>query len=765
MPLIVPNLDDRNFEDLYAEVRARVPVHTPEWTNLDENDPGVTLLELFTFLADNLSYRSNRIPEATRRTFLTLLGMGLQPASAATGLVTFSADEPTIVPAGTIVRAGRVQYRTRRALASLPVEAHVFWKRPRTDLDADTLAHLRRLHEPFLGSAGSDQLAFYDPVELPEPAAGVPLPAVDLADSVAGPVDSAIWVALAASPTAVRAAGNDPAAAVAGLRPQLAGATLTLGVSPGAAVAGRALEPRSTLSPAADPGLVVEAPAPGAVPTHQRLVLTHADDVLERAGVLDVQLPTLDTLVGPWDTDASTEGTGDLPPVVQDRTLAARIVTWLRIRKRSSGVTAAAQGGAVVSWVGANVAAVVQSVRVVGERVGVGTGAPDQRFRLANSPVLLTDPFGRDDTSVAPVVEVQGPAGWVTWTATDDLFAADASAAVFSLDPEAGIVVTGTGLHGARVPLGAAVRVTYEYGGGSQGVVPMGAINVVDAPAATKVRNPLPTWGGAAGETTADGERAIPSWVRHRDRAVTAADFRDIVLRTPGVDLGRVDVLPLYDPRPATAASGLDPAGVAGAVTVMVVPRADGLAAVPPATVDTHVLEAVCEWLDPRRLITTQVFVRGASWVQVVVSVGIALMPGEVREQVEQRVRAALTAYLSPLTGGLGLGPGPASSSISVEATGSSPSGWPLGMSVRSDDLAAAATRVAGVRYVHGVRLATRRGATTTGDVSEVPLAGLELPYANVFVATGDPEDPLSLLGSSLPAANVVPVPVIPRKC
>src|SRR4051812_11216909 len=114
MPITVPNLDDRNFDDLYQEVRARVPVHSPEWTNLNEGDPGVTLLQLFTFLADNLTYRSNRIPEATRRAFLTLLGMGLQPATPAAGFVTFTTDaEPSTVAAGTVVRAGKVAYRTR----------------------------------------------------------------------------------------------------------------------------------------------------------------------------------------------------------------------------------------------------------------------------------------------------------------------------------------------------------------------------------------------------------------------------------------------------------------------------------------------------------------------------------------------------------------------------------------------------------------------------------------------------------------------------
>jgi len=758
MPLTVPNLDDRNFDDLYREVRARVPVCTPEWTNLNDSDPGITLLQLFAFLADNLSYRSNRIPEATRRTFLTLLGMGLQPATPATGFVTFGVDgQSTTVPAGAVVRAGKVPFRTRRTVQVLPVEAHVYWKRPRTDLDADALEHLKRLHEPFLGTATAG-LAFYDPVELEPPATGAALPVVDLADPTAGPVDGALWIAIAVSAAAVRAAGNDPAAAVAQQRPTVAGATLTIGVHPATTEDGRSLEPRRTVPGPIDPGLLVEAGGPGSAPTYQRLAVTYAENVLDRAGVLDVQLPALDRLTGPWDTDPSTEGTGDHPPVVPDRSVAARIVTWLRIRRRATGTGGTGPGRAAISWVGVNAVRVRQAVRVDGERVGVGTGAPEQRYRLANAPVLLSDP------DAVPLIEVQGPTGaWEAWQRTDDLFAAGPDDRVYSVDAEAGVVSFGSGLHGFRPPLHSAIRAGYEHGGGRQGVVPIDAVNVADGlPAGVKVRNPLATWGGAAGESVADGERAIPSWLRHRDRAVTAADFRDIVLRTPGVDLGRVDVLPLFDPRPASTVP--DRADAAGAVTVLVVPRADALAPAPPSAVDPHVLTAVCAWLDPRRLLTTQVFVRGARWVPVIVSVGIALMPGEVREEVERRVRAAVSGYLSPLTGGLGI-PAGAAAGISVEQTGASPTGWPLGTGVRTDDLGAAVTRIPGVRYVTGLRLAAGRDGTVTSDLPEVTLTGLELPHATVFVSTGPPEDPLTLIGASLPAPNRVPVPVIPRRC
>src|SRR5919199_4543708 len=89
MPLQIPQLDDRSAEQLFAETKASIPVYTPEWTNFNDSDPGITIVQLFAFMTENLLYRSNRIPEANRRKFLTLLGIPLQPAAAGQGLVTF----------------------------------------------------------------------------------------------------------------------------------------------------------------------------------------------------------------------------------------------------------------------------------------------------------------------------------------------------------------------------------------------------------------------------------------------------------------------------------------------------------------------------------------------------------------------------------------------------------------------------------------------------------------------------------------------------
>src|SRR6266480_2300961 len=112
MPLTLPNLDDRRYQDLRDEALARIPVYTPEWTNFNKSDPGVTLIELFAFLTENLLYRSNQIPERNRRKFLQLLGVPLQPASAAVGLVSFNNDRGPLqtitLNSGLEVRAGQI---------------------------------------------------------------------------------------------------------------------------------------------------------------------------------------------------------------------------------------------------------------------------------------------------------------------------------------------------------------------------------------------------------------------------------------------------------------------------------------------------------------------------------------------------------------------------------------------------------------------------------------------------------------------------------
>ena len=111
--LPAPDLDDRRFQDLVDDAKRMVQQRCPEWTDHNVSDPGVTLIETFAFMVDQLFYRLNRVPDRLYVTFLDLLGVTLHPPVAATADVVFwlSAPqaEPVVVPARAQVSTLRTQ--------------------------------------------------------------------------------------------------------------------------------------------------------------------------------------------------------------------------------------------------------------------------------------------------------------------------------------------------------------------------------------------------------------------------------------------------------------------------------------------------------------------------------------------------------------------------------------------------------------------------------------------------------------------------------
>ncbi len=113
MTLPAPNLDDRRFQDLVDDAKRMVQQRCPEWTDHNVSDPGVTLIETFAFMVDQLIYRLNRVPELNYLKFLDLIGVRLFPPGPARAPVTFwlSAPQPEVVriPAGTEVATVRTE--------------------------------------------------------------------------------------------------------------------------------------------------------------------------------------------------------------------------------------------------------------------------------------------------------------------------------------------------------------------------------------------------------------------------------------------------------------------------------------------------------------------------------------------------------------------------------------------------------------------------------------------------------------------------------
>ena len=770
MPLTIPTLDSRRYQDLLDEALARVPVHNPEWTNFNHSDPGVTLIEVFAFLTESLLYRCNQIPERNRRKFLSLLGIPLQPASSARGLVTFTNErgprESIVLASGLEVRAGQVPFRTDQGLDVLPVEARAFFKRAIPDPPEAIREYYRQLYASFRGQPPTADLRLYETAPFPAPGSDTSGAATLEA------VDGAIWLALL-----VRESDPRDEETKRDVREQIAGKTLSLGVIPIVTDATRRLRPGGTAG--AQPQTVLRfqlprIPPDGGLPAslsdrspqYRDLDARATVDVFAEPGIVQLTLPPAGELVLWNNLDPLESGAGDFPPSLEDTSLGNRLITWLRLQ---SSAALPSQ----LKWIGINTTTALQRAHVANEVLPDGSGEPDQSAVLSRRPI------------VAQSVRLRVTAQNVTreWTEIDDLWNAgpevpvqdprdppgtpprtSGPSEVFVVNPESGEIRFGDGAHGARPSLGAILRADYDYGVGRAGNVGPGAISSGAAlPAGVHVSNPDRTWGGTEAEPVADGEKQIARQLQHRDRLVTAADFEAITLRTPGVAIGRVEVIPAYSPELAQN----EPGDAPGAVTVMVIPQSDPVQPDAPRP-DRFFINTICSYLDARRLVSTEVFLRGPVYKAIWISAGITAVAGMSVAEVREAVRRALIDFLSPLP------PGGVPSLADMATVLRTPQyaerrrGWPLRKAVLALELQAVANRVDGVLLVNELRLAEGSGAAQ----AQIRMSGLELPrVVGISVVAGDPVDLDQVRGQSAGGDGgaalsvLVPVPVVPERC
>lgn len=721
MPLHAPILDDRSYQQLRDELLRRIPVYAPEWTDHNASDPGVALLELFAFLGENLLFRFNQIPDATRMAFLHLLDVPLRPAAPARGMLALTTKEAAgkLVEAGTETKAGSVVFETKTEVVAWPLSllgvARLESEPPDPD-DEEATEFADRAIEALGELEDGETIAFYVVRTLPADPA---VPGAEPIDFGAA-VDDSLWIAVL---------GTDDTDANALLE-----GVLNVGFVPDLPVDGIesvAACPGAGAAAASSPAVVWQvstarldgAGSPVYVPLRLEGDTTRG---LTQEGTVRLRLPRLpDDLGIPVAPSIDLAGTRDFPPELEDDEAAASVLFWLRAFRADASALPA------VLWVGANATEVEQARRAAPEYLGTGTGEADQRYTVVHRPVIAG----------SLLVEVEEPGGWTPWTPTDDFHAAGEDGRYYVLDPEAGEVRFGNGVRGRAPQIGERIRATsYRYGGGEAGNVAAAAITKVEGVTGVKAANPLPTRGGAEGETLAEALERVPGELRRRDRAVTEGDFRELALQTPGAEVGRAECLPLFHPRQ----TGVD---AAGCVSVVVWPREDRLHPNAPVP-DRTLLRSVCSWLDERRLVTTELYVIPPTYRQVAVAVGLAVKPGYGVEAVRQWVELVLRQYLAPLP-----------------PFGPSGEGWPLGRRVHGPELEAAALQVEGVEFLEGLELAEKDEDGVWTPTTTVELSRWEVPeLAEITVVAGAPLEPGTQ--PAPPAGDVpVPVPVLKETC
>jgi len=689
------NLDDRTFDELVDECVLRIPRYCPEWTDHNLSDPGITLIELFAWLTDQMLLRFNQVPRKNYVAFLELLGIRLQaPAPAQTNLTFYlSTDLPETytIPAGIEVATARTE-TTEAIVFSTDYPLVIDKPRLRHFLTAqtadDTPQALRDRvtsewsRQPNGEWGGSEQILFD---EQPQRGNSFYL-VIAPEENLEGNVLAIRFKGAAGTPT--------------GINPDQPSRRWE-------AWDGQHWQP--VLLREADDATrgfsFYEIAQQGGNPTQGADVVLHLPE--------NWPVTSFTTYRGRWLRCVFTTAEANQPGY----NASPRII----------GLTVRAIGGTVRAS---------HSTLIRDESLGISNGKPGQTFQLQGTPIL-----GRRENEYILVTPPGSlPQKWQEVTDFADSRPHDCHYTIDSLTGEVQFgplirepdhlrretqirsriqqpqreprvlisdseAYSSEHQYGAVPPRGSVISmVTYRTGGGRQGNVQMGALQFLKSavPYVARVVNHQPARNGADAESLDQAVLRAPQMLRTRDRAVTAEDFEVLAQRAGAGAIARVRCLP------ATSGSS------AGTVRLVIVPQAstDAIAQGEGIAPELFALrpelrEQVLSYLDERRLLGVQVQLQEPEYVGVAVQTEVGLEPAYDNPRAQQEIllnlRVALYRYLNPLIGG------------------PEGNGWPFGRPVYPSDIVALLQQTRGVRYLGAVLLFPLRQQDQTWSREPAP--------------------------------------------
>ncbi|XID90224.1 putative baseplate assembly protein [Paenibacillaceae bacterium WGS1546] len=714
------SLDDQTYESILQDARRKIPKRMPEWTDENAHDPGMTLLELFAWLAEMQQFYLSRVPDGNRRKFLELLGVAPKEAASARVEASFGGvAAPVTLPVRTKLQAQEETFETEEQVRLVPMSIERVVTRTEREANDMTASNAQsdvayyafgreagrgsRLYvaldrEPLLGQlvtlsvqlVDSDNL-FGDAVV---PSAKVSWKAYGLDENTRQPgwlpletyEDGTVHMTYSGRitfffesqllPVIVHPANDRPRYWIC--------CTLE--------------EPGYEFPPRIDRLLLNTAMAVHRDTKSETLEFNcpglpgwrlAADSYLGRYGDLRVQVREEDGRWREWRQTADFEGAGP-----EDRVFV--------VSTRADGVREVrfgdGQRGMAPPPGKRNVRRIHSEKAFAGTRwLGRSNGLPNQRFELFDLPVRRKEELL---LQVGEPGEKPGEWLWEDWRPVDHFDRSGPLDRHFVYDRDKGEIRFGNDENGAIPAIGEEANIciaTCVLGGGERGNIQPHLlarwVHPEQEALGLTVTNAGCGSGGEEAESLADCVARLQR-ERHRPfRAVTDEDYAAIAKATPGLKVARAHVLPAYAPgRPDDSP---------GAVTVVVVPDNDQATPMP----SDGYLRTIAAHLDERRLVTTEVHVIAPEYVRVTVHATVVVEPDCTEEA--GRIVAALRSLLRPLGGADG--------------------GWPFGRTVHRGDVYSAISRVNGVAYVQELWLeaAGRYARKSAGGDVLLPPNGL----------------------------------------
>lgn len=347
-----------------------------------------------------------------------------------------------------------------------------------------------------------------------------------------------------------------------------------------------------------------------------------------------------------------------------------------------------------------NAVMATQAESITDEILGGSNTDPDQTYLLLRSPVTDCELWVDEINSISEeekadlnengfaVQEEPGRFGingryWVKWTRVEDFLESTAGSRHFTLDLTNGEIRFGNGVQGMIPPPGKDnIKANYTVGGGKQGNVPAGAINILKSSIRfiDRLTNPMKGQAGADAETVDEVIQRGPQLINHRNRVVTLHDFEQLaaqasadIKRTKGYTSGRE-------------------------VHIIAVP--DSLDEQP--VISQPEREKIEAYLAQRCLNTVlphEIVIDNPKYIPIDTSIKVIPISMEKAVSAKSAVMEQLKTFFHPLKGG-------------TQGTG-----WEFGRTVRISDVYALLGKVNGVEHVTDLKLARSGNILDDKDV------------------------------------------------
>jgi hypothetical protein len=675
--LPLPNLDDRTFEQLVREARDLIPSIFPEWTDENEHDPGITLLELLAWHIEMQQFRLDQLTDNHERKFLKLLGVAPKDRVPAMTSVSFSgAKLPILIPYGTLLHVGQLPFETVRPVTVLP------------DSTKRVYVNTSETSSEISDDFESGSAPFYPFGEDCKPGAAM---VIEMEEPLPTGKPISLWIQLA---------DQEPDHRIPARYTEFI---------PSAKVTWKYWDPAGggswqpiELERDESYGLHQSGPILFQLPEGADSV-TRIKSELEAGEYNDPphirRLIWNEVFVKQGETLCITEcfdGVGEAGSTTsyelrhalfQNGSVSVQFKIesggWIDIPNSQFSVIRSGGRAFMTFAEGISLPQGSQSIRAIAvsesfadrTMCGRGNGISGQVCPIVFLPMLpdqLRLQVGWPQEGTDKIV-------WHDWDRVHDFDGSSSDSFHYVIDEEEGLIRFSDGVHGAVPPFSLTPNIRmigFRTGTGQAGNVKANTITEIDPAYGLQVTNLYPAYGGAEPETIKDAFKRARLQILEPRCGVTAEDLEKRVKEIPGLRIARVKTIPSYKP----SLLNYPEERAFGHISVVIVPYSKRYWPKP----SEGLRQTVRRHLEPYRLLTTTLHIIPPEYVKVTVRAIIVVDPRY--EGRETMVRQALNRWLRPYGDDLSIG-------------------WEFGRPIYKSDVYDIIHRVPGVLYIQDVWL------------------------------------------------------------